>query len=379
MLFVTFHMVYNEEVTHLTVIERGIDVRMKHNRKVIYFMMLVSFLMVLAACGTKAAPKEAVQQAMTASLEMKSYTFSGSLAIDELDLPAEMLEGADPAMLDMVKNASMNIEGVFRQDPMQMEMTLALTIPGDMAFTVKTDMVMTEDKLYVKVPNIPMLPLGEATGKFVVIDPKALAEETGTPMPEIDLDKQRAMSQEMAGVLFKHFDEEQYFEELKKGDVAGLPAGIDPDRVVKFYVTQETFEPMIMTIVDKVAPELIDLIIANDDYLATLQLTKEELEQAKEELAAGDRGELREALEEFKQSVKVNDLSLTTAIQGEFPVYQAVKVNMDVTQDGQTAGFGLTFTSQYGNINKDVEFKIGIPEDALTIDELSQMFMAPAL
>jgi len=343
-----------------------------------YLMTIVAILSVLTACTSKTPPKEAIQNALTSSMEMTSYTFSGSLAVDELDVPAELLEGMDPSMLDMVRDASLNINGVYREDPMQMEMTLDLTIPGDMAFTVKTEMVMTEDKMYVKVPNIPMLPLGDAAGKFVEIDPKQLAEEQGTPVPELDIETQRRMGQELAGVLFKHFDEEQYFEELKKAD-AGLPEGVEADRVIKFNVTQETFEPMVMTIVDKVAPEMIDLLLANEDYLNALQLTKEDLETAKEELAAGDRSELTEALETFKKDVKVNELSLTTAIQDQWPVYQSANVNLDVTQDGQTAKVGLSFTSQYANINEEVTFEIGIPEDAISMDELEQMVMAPAL
>ena len=333
-----------------------------------------------SACSSKSTPpKEAIQQAFTASMEMKSYSFTGSIGIDELELPEELLAGADPSMIDMIKNASLNVKGAYREDPMQMEMNLDLTIPGDMAMTINVPIVMTEEKLYVKIPNIPMLPLGEAAGKFVEIDPKQLAEEQGVEAPVLDLNTQRQMAEELTGIALKHFDGKTYFAELKKEDVTDLPEGVDPDRIVKFFVTQETFEPMIMTIVDKVAPEIIDALLANEDYLKALQLTKEDLEKAKEELAAGDRSELKTELEKFKEDVKVNDLSLTTAIQGDYPVYQSANVNLDVTQDGQTAKVGLSFKSQYANINEEVTFEHGIPEDAISIEELEQMFMAPAL
>lgn len=349
-------------------------------RRIIPFVALIlTALVVLAGCSSAEPPKEAIQQALGKSMEMKSYSFKGSLAINELDLPAEMLEGMDPSMLDMVKNASLNVTGNYQEDPMKMEMKLDLALKGDMAFNLHIPMVITQDKMWVKIPDIPMLPLGEASGKFIEIDMKQLAEEQGVEVPELDINKQRKMVEEMTNILFKHFEEKDYFAEVKKEDLTSLPADLKPDQIVKFYVTQETFEPMVMTLIDKVAPEVIDLMIANPEYLDTMQLTKEDLEEAKKELAEGDRGDLREGLDEFKEAVKVNELSLTTAIEGDLPVYQEAKLNLDVTDNGQTAKVGLTFTSQYSNINKDVKFEVEIPEDTMTIDELMNAFMAPAM
>jgi hypothetical protein len=349
-------------------------------RRTIQFVALIlTALVVLAGCSSAEPPKEAIQNAFGKSMEMKSYSFKGSLAIDELDLPAEMLEGMDPSMLDMVKNASLNVTGAYQEDPMKMEMTMDLALKGDMAFNLHIPMVITADKMWVKIPDIPMLPLGEAAGKFIEIDMKQLAEEQGVEVPEIDINQQRKMVEDMSGILFKHFEEKDYFAEVKKEDLASLPADVKPDQIVKFFVTQETFEPMVMTLIDKVAPEVIDLIIANPEYMDTMQLTKEDLETAKTELAEGDRGELRAGLDEFKQAVKVNELSLTTAIEGDLPVYQEAKLNLDVTDNGQTAKIGLTFSSQYSNINKDVKFEVEVPEDTMTIEELMNAFMAPAM
>jgi len=341
--------------------------------------LILTALVVLAGCSSAKPPKEAIENALGQSMEMKSYAFKGSLAIDELELPAEMLEGMDPGMLDMVKNASLNVTGAYQEDPMKMEMTLDLALKGDMAFNLHVPMVITQDKMWVKIPDIPMLPLGEASGKFIEIDMKQLAEEQGVEMPEIDINQQRKMVEDMSGILFKHFEEKDYFAEVKKDEMTSLPTDVKPDQIVKFFVTQETFEPMVMTLVDKVAPEVIDLLLANQDYMDSMQLTKEDLETAKEELAAGDRGELRDALDEFKKAVKVNELSMTTAIEGDLPVYQEAKVNLDVTEEGQTAKVGLTVTSQYTNINKDVTFEVEIPEDTMTIEELMGAFMAPAM
>ncbi|EXX85314.1 hypothetical protein BG53_08910 [Paenibacillus darwinianus] len=349
-------------------------------KRLMQVVLLISAAMVvLAGCSTAKAPKEAIETAFTKSMEMNSYTFTSALAVDKLELPASLLEGMDPSMVDMVKNATLNIDGVYQADPMQMEMTLKLDLRGDMAFSLNVLMILTQDKMWVKIPQIPGFPLGDAAGKFVEIDMKQLAEEQGVGVPELDINKQRKMTEDMAGIFFKHFDEKTYFTEVKKDEVAGLPEDVKPNQIVKFNVTQETFEPLVMTIVDKVAPEIIDLLLNNEDYRKTFQLEKADLEQAKKDLAEGDRSELRKGLDEFKKNAKVNDLSLTTAIVDELPVYQVAKADLDYTQEGETAKAGLTFTTRYSNINEKVEFPIGIPKDAMSMEELMNSFMGPAL
>ncbi|WP_314002349.1 hypothetical protein [uncultured Paenibacillus sp.] len=342
-------------------------------------LLILAVSVVLAGCSSAKAPKEAIQAAFAKSMEMNSYTFTSALSIDKLELPPALLEGMDPAMADMVKNATLNIDGVYQADPMQMEMTLKLDLKGDMAFSLNVPIVMTQDKIWVKIPQIPGFPLGDAAGKFMEIDMKELAAEEGVEIPTLDIDKQRKMTEDMAGIFFKQFDEKTYFSEVKKDEVAGLPEDVKPDQVVKFNVTQETFEPMVMTIVDKVAPEIIDLLLNNEDYRKTFQLEKADLEQAKKELAEGDRSELRKGLDEFKKNAKVNELSLTTAIVDELPVYQVAKADLDFTQEGETAKAGLTFTTLYSNINEKVEFPIGIPKDAMSMEELMGTFTGPGL
>jgi hypothetical protein len=352
----------------------------KTNKRMTPWLLLVAaVLIVLAGCSNAKPPKEAVQTALTKSIEMKSYTFNGSLALDELSIPPELLQGQDPSMVDMIKKSSITVNGVYQADPMQLEMTMDVDLKGDLAFKLSVPMVMTQDKLWVKVPTIPGVPLGDLAGKFVEIDMKKLAEEQGVQVPNFNVNDQRKMTEDMSGIALKHFDEKEYFTELKAKDVPDLPQDLKPDQIVKFAVTQNNFEKTVLTVVDKVAPEIIDLLLNNEQYRNSLQLTKEELEKTKKDLSEGDRSELRKQIDEFKKDVKVNELSLISAIKDSFVVYQQGKANVDFTQDGQTVKVGLNVKGQYANINEKVAFKIGIPKDAVPMDQVSSMFMSPGM
>ncbi|GGG26346.1 DUF6612 family protein [Paenibacillus abyssi] len=345
----------------------------KSNMK--WLMMLMAALMVLAGCSSE-PPKEAVQTALSKTMDLQSYTFTAALDLDEINLPEELLN-ADPqagAILNMLKDATLSVTGAYEADPMRMEMTADIALQGDMSFNLSIPMIMTEDKMWVKVPSIPMLPLEGLSGKFVEIDMKQLAEQEGMEIPNLDMDTQRKMVQDMMTVILKHFDEETYYSELKAEEVPGLPSELKPDQIVKFAVTEDNFEQTVKTIVEKVAPELIDLLIENDQYRQTLQLTPEDLEQAKQELAGNDSAELQQQLDELKEEMKINELSLTGAIKDDYLVYQELKGNVDIIQEGQTANIGMSLKSQYSNINEPVEFQIEIPTDAISLDELESMF-----
>ena len=90
----------------------------------------------------------------------------------------------DPTMtqfMSMLKDAQLNVTGVYQSEPMQTEMTLGIELKGDMGMTFNIPMVMTAEKLYVKVPNIPFFPIPEnVVGKFLELDLKELAEQEGT-------------------------------------------------------------------------------------------------------------------------------------------------------------------------------------------------------
>ncbi|MBD2845469.1 hypothetical protein IDH44_09735 [Paenibacillus sp. IB182496] len=341
-------------------------------RRMLLPLIALMIVVIAAGCSNGKAPKEAVQSALENSVDMKSYTFSADMQLTELELPPSAMGGGDQqaaAMIDTFKNAKLSMTGVYEADPMRMEMVMNIEVPGDMAFSLNVPFIMTEEKMYVKIPQTPMLPLGELAGKFVEVDLQELAAEAGTEMPTLNMDTQRQMSQDILNIFVKHFDEETYFTELKEGDVT-LPEGVDPDQIVKFSVTQDNFDQMVMTLVQNVAPEVIDLFRDNAEYREALALQESDLEEAQAELNSLEEGELQTELDKMKESVTINELSMIGAIADDYMVYQQVNANLDVTQEGETAKIGLTINGQYDNINEDVEFTQDIPTDAIPFDEL---------
>jgi len=332
-----------------------------------WLLLSAAVIVVLTGCSDGKPPKEALQNAVGKTADMKSYTFKGALAIDELSLPPDLLEG-NAAMLDMVKNASVTVDGAYQADPMQMEMNMSIALKGDLAFNLNVPIVLTEKKVWIKVPNIPGYDLGEAKGKFLEIDVEELQQEQGIDASATDVDTQRKLMEDVTGIVLKHFDGKDYFSEPKAADVPGLPEELKPDQIVKFGVTPDNFDATVETLVKKVAPEVIDLLLNNEKYRKALQLQETDLNKAKENLAKEE--EVDKQVAAFKESVKVNELSIIGAIKKEFLVYQVVKANVDVTDNGQTSKVGMTVNTQYDNINEKVEFKTGIPTETIKLEEL---------
>lgn len=147
-----------------------------------------------------------------------------------------------------------------------------------------------------------MLPIPEdVVGKFVELDLEELAKQTGEPMPNMDIAKSQKFYNEVSEIVFKHIEEEKYLTDVKVKD-AGLPTDVDAKQVVQFHMDQSQIEPLINTVIEKIAPEIIDLLSKNQEYRDMLQLKQEDLDTAKKELGEVKDGEVSEALADMKKS-----------------------------------------------------------------------------
>lgn len=340
------------------------------------FILIFSLIVILAGCSTADAPKKALEKAMANAAAMSSYAFEGKLELKELSLPPSALMGQDPAMLAMLSNATLGMKGVYQADPMQLEMTMDLGLQGDLAMNIKLDLIMQNEKMWIKLPQTPLLPLGELGGQYIELDLNALAEEQGVGVPNPAQAKQ--MQEELMAVVFKHLDDKTYFKEVKKADVAGLPADLTVDQTIQLSVTQDTLETLVLTTIDKIVPELIELLLANESYQQLLQLSPDDLNKAKEALSGEDRAKLSDELRKMKDVLQVETLSATTAIHKGLPVYQAVDLKLTVTEQGETSTIGAGFSMSYRQINEPVTFQSEIPQNAITIDQLLSIFMGGA-
>ncbi|WP_139990643.1 hypothetical protein [Paenibacillus paridis] len=339
-------------------------------------LLLAVILVVIAGCSSGKPPKAALQSAMTKISEADSYALKMSFGLDELEIPQDAaIEGdmaATAAIVGMLKDAAITVDAVYQKNPMRTDMNMQIVIPGDMEMKLTVPMIMTEETLYVKVPQIPMLPLPETiTGKFIKIDLKELAEQQGAA--EIDVEAQQKLGKELGEVLLKNFDEKTYFSQPKAED-AGLPADYKADQVVAFEINESNYPQTVDTIVNKALPEVLDVLLKNEATLKTLTLEKADIEKFKTDLEANKA----EILDTLKNNVKINTLKATAAISDGYLSYQAGKLNFEASDEasGQKVKLGMHFDVIYSDINKKPTFE-EIPADAITLDELTQMFQLP--
>ncbi|UVI30403.1 hypothetical protein [Paenibacillus spongiae] len=344
-------------------------------------VVLAAILTVVTACSSGKPPKEAVVSAMSKMSELKSYTVEGSFGFDDVVIPegiaGDSAEAAGvAAVANMLKGSTVKIKGTYQAEPMRTDMTMDLVMGADgSSFNLSIPMIVTQDKMWVKIPSIPGVPLPEEiSGKFIELDMKKLAEQAGQDAALPDVAVTQKMGQDMAKVLLDNFDEKTYFSEPKAEEVKDFPADLKQDQIVRFAVTQQNFDQAITTIVDKVAPQILDLLMKNEEYLKALQLTKADLEEAKKQLDSTADSEIKKGIEEIKKSLKVNELSLTGAIKDDYLTYQDVRANLEMTEEAQTMKFAMHLLMKYDNLNKDVKFENELPKDAVSFEELMTMF-----
>lgn len=112
-------------------------------------------------------------------------------------------------------------------------------------------------------------------------------------------------------------------------------------------------------------------MLANEEFLKSAQLEKADLEKAKADLDTNKT----EMLNVLQNDLKFNVLEVTGAIKDKYLVYQGGKFGVDIAdkESGINAKIGMSFTSQYSEMDKEVKFD-ELPTDAITMDQLTEMF-----
>lgn len=337
--------------------------------------LILAAMLVLTGCNSSSkSPQEALQASMLKSAELKSYSFDGSMKIEDLKFPAEGDAADAGQMLSMLKDMNLSWTGVYRADPMHLEMTLSLVLKGDMAVNFNIPIVMEQDKVWVKIPNIPFFPLPEdMTNKFLELDLKQLAEQSGQSMPSVDPGKSQKLVNDLMGIIFKNVDEKEYLSDVKVKE-AGLPDGVDAKQVIRFQVSKDQVEPFVNTVIEKIAPEIINLISGNAEYRDMLSLKQEDLDEAKKALEDAKKEDITEGMDEFKKSVKSLEVVANIGIDAkEYPVYSDVHVSTEIDAEGQPVTVAFKVVSQTKDINKDVKLEFeGGPKDVITMEQLQQ-------
>lgn len=351
--------------------------------------VMMAGTLVLSGCGNNAAnpaakvddsPKALLKQSVTSTMAATAYEMNSNFTINELTvkMPAESMDSASvDQVVSMLKGAEFNVKTIYQGDPMQAEMNLEVKLKGDMEMTIKLPIVMTKEKMYIKVPNIALLPLPEnLVGKFIEIDMKELAAEQGTEFNEAMLDPKNSqkLSADMSSAVLDSFDEGKYFKKIAAGD-AGLPEGVKAEDVVRFEVTNDNVKDAITTLVNVALPKVIDTL-DTPEYRDMLGLTEQDLKDAKSELSTTDNAEMSKDLDELKNYLTVNTFQMDTALnKDQFPVYQkaTIDVNFQDPESDTSGKVSLVGSSTYSKVNEKQTFEVGIPTDTITLDELQNM------
>lgn len=346
--------------------------------------LLLTAAVILPGCASKQeGPKEALKSAATKATAMSSYEMKSKFSINDLTIETADAESAamTTQVLSMLKNADITIDGVYQADPMQTELTMVLNLKGDMSMSFNVPMVMTTEKLYVKVPSIPFFPIPETiVNKFVEVDLKALAEQEGAEFnpSALDTQKMQKFSNEVMDTVLAEYDEGKYFNELSPKE-ANLPEGVEAKQVVQFQVTNDNVKEAITIFVNNALPKIID-IVSKEEYKEMLQIKDADLAKAKEEITSSEtRTEFDKSLADLDKYLTINQFHYNTAINKDgFPVYQDLLMDIKVNnpEDGTNVAFSINGTGQYDKINEKPEFKIGIPQgdDVITMDQLEEQF-----
>ena|GEM_PF-188517 len=337
--------------------------------------LMVSLMLVVSGCSSSETAQESLQKAFTKSADIRSYELSGSVKLQDLNLPPEVLqeEGAAGA-LGLLKNTELSWTGAYRADPMLMELSLKIATGGDLAMSFQIPIVMNSEKMWIKIPNIPMLGLPEdLVGKFVELDLKKLAEQQGTEWlaPSPDPDTAVKLLNDIYGIVFKHIDEKQILSEPKPEDV-GIPKDM-AKRVVQLHVTKEQIEPFLNTLVRDIAPEVIELLSQHEEYRKMLQLEPKDLDEAKRQLSETKDQDIKDAMTEFNKSVKDLEVTANVGIDKDgYASYDDLTVKVGIEDDGQSGSGAIKIVSGMSNINGSVHFENGEPkaDQIIPMDEL---------
>lgn len=348
---------------------------------ILILTLLMSMTVVLAGCTSKQDPKDAMKSATGNAMKMTSYEMKSKVVIKDLKVTSQDTDtaAATGQVMSMLNNAELTIDGVYQSEPMQTELTMGINLKGDMSMSFNIPMVMTKEKLYVKIPSIPLLQMipEDAVNKYLVLDLKELAAQEGTKFnpDSMDTKKTQQLSNEIMNTLYGEYDGDKYFKDIKVKD-ANLPEGVDAKQVVQFYVTNENVKEAAEIFVNKVAPKLLD-IVSKDEYRDMLGLTKEDIDKAKSDLNSNNGDKLSKNLNDLKNYLTINQFTVNTAIdKKDFPSYQDAIANVEMNdpETKDNVKLSMEVTNQYSKINDKQTFKIGIPKesDIITMEQLEK-------
>ncbi|RTQ96280.1 S-layer homology domain-containing protein [Lysinibacillus telephonicus] len=303
---------------------------------------------------------ELLKEVYANEANLNTYDFEGSMNLGLLLPEVEDMTPEVQAIFEVLKDVQIDISGAYQKDPMQFEANIDLTLKGDVQATFSIPMVMTEEKMWIKLPDSPLLPLPEEVkGKFIEYDLAEMAEISGQPLESLDMEVQTKLGIDIIN-LFVDLLGKDFYKEIDLSTVT-IPEGVDANKVIKFELTNESLKPFIEIVFNDMLPQLLELV-DNPEYAKALGLTAEDIALAKESLASGEIN-IDEVVSEINKFLKINQLDeLIVISQDNYISYDAGTVDITVTVEEEAFGFKLTYDQSKTNVNGNIKFTIGIPK-----------------
>ncbi|MMZ57346.1 hypothetical protein D1872_192700 [compost metagenome] len=348
---------------------------MSKKLSVLTLTMVLLLTVALVGCSKKDELKEAITNGTANVTKLSSYELKSQFKIKDLSISSNSLPAIQSAFITgTLKDADITLDGVYQKEPLQSEMTLGIHLKGNYSTPYTIPMVVTKDKLYVKLPELPLYRIPKtAIGKFLEIDPKELVEQSeGKFNPEImDPAQVQKLVSELVSALLSEYDQATYFFDIDPKD-AKLPQGVEAKQVVQFKVTNDNLKQAAGTFITKALPKATD-VISKDEYASMLQVNKEKLAETKKKLQS-NTSEVSKKL----NNLTVKQFDINTALnKNDIPMYQDLNANVEWNDPTTKDNVKLFVTGymQYSKINEKATFKLSIPtgDQILTIEQLQKM------
>lgn len=309
--------------------------------------------------------KQLLKEVYYNELELKSYDMTSNMKLD-IRLPNSLIE-LEPELAmfaSVLQDIELKMDTVYQLDPMVMEMDLSVVLGGSLNTTLDMPIVITEEKMLMKLPDNPLFPLPEEVkGKFIEMDLAELEEMSGGVgvgggVNGVGFTSNMTLEKELAKALYdiviEHFTDAFY--ELADLDTVTYSESIDAKHVVKFEMTNDDLKRFLIILVEDFLPEFIDLM---DDpkYVEALGMDQEMLTLMKQELAT-IQTEVIGAIEQIQQVVNIKELNVYSVINKDNIIEQnTMNLDFDLNLDNETVGIGIYATDVKKNINETPKFK----------------------
>jgi hypothetical protein len=349
------------------------------NKKLsLFFIVTMIFTLLLTACGGSSLPgaKESLKNSMTQTSEADSFSFETTFKL-QLDLPDEVMVTAEDAMIEsMINNSELTLSGVYQKDPQTLQLDVGVAIKGDMSMTINVPMFITEEKMWVKVPSIPSVPIpAELQGQYIELDFKQLEALAASTVPTGPTAFDQALAEEfgkeVGKIISDSFEEDEYFEVMKgeDADVSGL------NHAVKFEITNEQLIPTIETLINKALPALLDLA-EQDKWAEFLEITSTDVDALRSELEAS-QADIDTALTEIDNALNIETFEYVNGVDDKgYASYQKLDVNLEITSEGQTGTLGFVVENNITDINKaDASITLPSGDEVIPFEEVMGMLM----